>query len=112
METKSQSSRRDFIQKTGLVAAVLSLAPGYLSALNYNSILNSNDKIRVGFIGLGKLAYERNVRCLCADLMVNPILIDWYKNLAARLAPFPGLDMGYHGNKWSLNYLNWGKDDG
>lgn len=53
MDTNNQSSRRDFIQKTGLVAAGLSLAPGYLNALNFNSVLKSNEKIRVGFIGLG-----------------------------------------------------------
>jgi predicted dehydrogenase len=53
MDTKNQSSRRDFIQKTGLVAAGLSLAPGYLNALNFNAVANSNEKIRVGFIGLG-----------------------------------------------------------
>ena len=53
MDNKNQSSRRDFIQKTGLVAAGLSLAPGYLNALNFNAINKSNEKIRVGFIGLG-----------------------------------------------------------
>lgn len=53
MENKKQSSRRDFIQKTGLVAAGLSLAPGYLNALSFNSVSKSNEKIRVGFIGLG-----------------------------------------------------------
>lgn len=58
-------------------------------------------------IKLAKLAYERNVPCLCADLTVNPILIDWHKNLAARIAPFPGLDMGIMETNGHLNYLNW-----
>ena len=31
---------------------------------------------------IARLAHERNVPCLCADLTVNPILVDWHKNLA------------------------------
>jgi L-alanine-DL-glutamate epimerase-like enolase superfamily enzyme len=58
---------------------------------------------------MAKLAHERNVPCLCADLTVNPILIDWHKNLAARIAPFPGLDMGIMETNGHLNYLNWKK---
>jgi hypothetical protein len=34
-------------------------------------------------------AHERKVPCFCADLTVNPVLVDWNKNLAARLAPLP-----------------------
>lgn len=58
---------------------------------------------------MAKLAHERNVPCLCADLTVNPILIDWHKNLAARIAPFPGLEMGIMETNGHLNYLNWQK---
>src|SRR5262249_52190585 len=43
---------------------------------------------------IAQLAYERNVPCFCADLTVNPVLIDWNKTMAARLAPLPGLDAG------------------
>ncbi len=56
---------------------------------------------------IAKLAYERNVPCLCADLTVNPILIDWHKNLAARLAPFPGIGMGLMETNGNMNYRNW-----
>lgn len=56
---------------------------------------------------MAKLAYERNIPCLCADLTVNPILIDWHKNLAARIQPFPGLEMGIMETNGHLNYLNW-----
>ncbi len=44
-----------------------------------------------------------------ADLTVNPILIDWNKNLAARLKPFPGLEMGLLETNGDLNYRNWEK---
>jgi len=56
---------------------------------------------------MAKLAHERGIPCLCADLTVNPILIDWHKNLAARLAPFPGLGMGIMETNGNLNYANW-----
>ncbi|MFD1140034.1 enolase C-terminal domain-like protein [Larkinella insperata] len=56
---------------------------------------------------VAKLAHERGVPCLCADLTVNPILIDWHKNLAARLAPFPGIGMGLLETNGDMNYLHW-----
>lgn len=56
---------------------------------------------------IAELAHEKNIPCLCADLTVNPILIDWHKNLAAHLAPFPGLNMGLMETNGDLNYRNW-----
>jgi L-alanine-DL-glutamate epimerase-like enolase superfamily enzyme len=56
---------------------------------------------------LAMLAHERQVPCICADLTVNPILIDWHKNLAARLAPFPGVGMGMMETNGDMNYRNW-----
>lgn len=56
---------------------------------------------------IAKLAYDRNIPCLCADLTVNPILIDWHKNLAARLQPFPKLKMGLMETNGNINYANW-----
>lgn len=56
---------------------------------------------------IARLAHERGVPCLCADLTVNPILVDWHKNLAARVAPFPELEMGIMETNGDLNYKNW-----
>lgn len=56
---------------------------------------------------IAKLAADRNVPCLCADLTVNPILVDWNKNLAARLMPFPGIGMGLMETNGDMNYQNW-----
>lgn len=56
---------------------------------------------------IARLAHQRQIPCFCADLTVNPILIDWNKNLAARLIPFPGLDMGMMETNGDMNYLNW-----
>ncbi|QHT66424.1 mandelate racemase/muconate lactonizing enzyme family protein [Rhodocytophaga rosea] len=56
---------------------------------------------------VAKLAQERNIPCLCADLTVNPILVDWHKNLAARLSPFPGIGMGLMETNGDAQYRNW-----
>lgn len=54
-----------------------------------------------------KAAHEKGVPCFCADLTVNPILIDWNKNVAARLAPFPGLGLGLLESNGHQNYVHW-----
>jgi L-alanine-DL-glutamate epimerase-like enolase superfamily enzyme len=56
---------------------------------------------------IAKLAHERGVPCFCADLTVNPILVDWNKVVAARLAPLPGLSMGLLETNGHQNYRNW-----
>ena len=58
---------------------------------------------------IAKLARERNVPCFCADLTVNPILVEWNKNVAARLDPFPGLGLGLLETNGHQNYRNWGE---
>ena len=52
-------------------------------------------------------AHERGVPCFCADLTVNPILVEWNKNIAARLSPFPGLGLGLLETNGHQNYKNW-----
>lgn len=54
-----------------------------------------------------QLAYEKKVSCFCADLTVNPILVDWNKNVAARLAPFPNLSIGLQETNGHQYYKNW-----
>ena len=56
---------------------------------------------------IARLAHERGVPCFCADLTVNPILVDWNKVFAARLAPLPGLQMGLVETNGHQNYRNW-----
>lgn len=56
---------------------------------------------------VAKIAYEHNVACICADLTVNPLLLDWHKNLAGRLKPFPGIDMPLIETNGDMNYKNW-----
>ncbi|MCE5323516.1 L-alanine-DL-glutamate epimerase [bacterium] len=56
---------------------------------------------------IAKVTYERNIPCFCADLTVNPILVEWNKNVAARLAPLPGMKIGVLESNGKQNYLNW-----
>jgi L-alanine-DL-glutamate epimerase-like enolase superfamily enzyme len=56
---------------------------------------------------IARLAHEKGVPCFCADLTVNPILVDWNKLFAARLAPLPGLAAGLVETNGHQNYRNW-----
>lgn len=56
---------------------------------------------------IAKKAHEKGVPCFCADLTVNPILVDWNKNVAARLAPLPGLKIGLLETNGHQNYRDW-----
>jgi len=56
---------------------------------------------------IARLGHDAGVPCFCADLTVNPILVDWNKNVAARLAPFPGFQIGLLETNGHQNYRNW-----
>ncbi|MDR2915907.1 MAG: hypothetical protein LBV74_13945 [Tannerella sp.] len=57
---------------------------------------------------IAKAATDRNIPCFCADLTVNPVLVEWNKNIAARLKSFPGLDhVGLVESNGHQNYANW-----
>ena len=58
---------------------------------------------------IAQVAHENNVPCFCADLTVNPILVEWNKLVAARLSPFPGLGTGLLETNGHQNYKNWDK---
>ena len=56
---------------------------------------------------IAQVAHERGVPCFCADLTVNPLLVEWNKAVAARLAAFPGLGLGLVETNGHQNYRNW-----
>ncbi|MHB9131945.1 MAG: enolase C-terminal domain-like protein [Armatimonadota bacterium] len=56
---------------------------------------------------IAALAHRHGVPCFCADLTVNPFLVDWNKTVAARLAPLPGLKIGVLETNGHQNYRNW-----
>ena len=56
---------------------------------------------------IARLAHDHQVPCFCADLTVNPILVEWNKNVAARLTTFPGIGLGLLETNGHQNYKNW-----
>ena len=52
-------------------------------------------------------AYKRGIPCFCADLTVNPWMVDFNKNIAARIDPLPGMKIGVLESNGSQNYTNW-----
>ena len=54
-------------------------------------------------------ATKRNIPCFCADLTVNPLMVDINKNIAARIKPFPKIKIGIFESNGAQNYLNWEK---
>ena len=53
MKKNELTSRREFIYKTGIVSAGVSLGAASLNAMDYTRVRGANDKIRMGFIGVG-----------------------------------------------------------
>lgn len=47
------NSRREFIAKTGLMTTGITVGVNSMTAASYNRIIGSNDKVRMGFIGVG-----------------------------------------------------------
>jgi L-alanine-DL-glutamate epimerase-like enolase superfamily enzyme len=87
-----------------------------------HSVADANARIQMGYgaltlkpiaktlslsLEIAKVAQEKNIPCFCADLTVNPIMVEWNKNLAARLAPLPGLKIGVVESNGHQNYLHW-----
>ncbi len=57
---------------------------------------------------IAQAAHTRTIPCFCADLTVCPILVEWNKCVAARLAAFPGLNgLGLLETNGHQNYRNW-----
>ena len=56
---------------------------------------------------IAQLAYEKKIPCFCADLTVNPILVDWNKTVAARLPALSGMNLGLQETNGWQNYRNW-----
>jgi L-alanine-DL-glutamate epimerase-like enolase superfamily enzyme len=58
---------------------------------------------------MAQTANEHSIPCFCADLTVNPVLVDWNKNIAARLAPVPGFKTGLMETNGHQNYRDWNR---
>jgi hypothetical protein len=56
---------------------------------------------------IANIAHKKNIPCFCADLTVNPVLVDWNKNVAARLPALPRMKIGVLESNGHQNYKNW-----
>ena len=56
---------------------------------------------------IAQVAFDHDIPCFCADLTVNPILVDWNKTVAARLPAFPEMNIGLQETNGWQNYRNW-----
>lgn len=56
---------------------------------------------------IAQLAHERGIPCFCADLTVNPLLVEWNKSISARLSAFPGVGLPLLEANGHQNYRNW-----
>ena len=54
-----------------------------------------------------KVASEHNIVCFCADLTVNPLLVEWNKNIASRIPTLPEMKIGILESNGEQNYVNW-----
>lgn len=69
MKNSEKTTRREFITKTSLATAGMALGASSLSAATYRNIQGANNKIKVGFIGLGNRGSQ-----LLAQFMKNPVV--------------------------------------
>ena len=77
-------------------------------ALGYKAItLKPIAKTLSETIKILKKAFEQNVICFCADLTVNPLLVEWNKNIAARIGTLPEMNIGILESNGEQNYINW-----
>ena len=59
-----------------------------------------------------KAAANKNIPCFCADLTVNPVVLEWNRNFAARLTAYPGMKIGMLESNGHQNYKEWDKMTG
>ena len=58
---------------------------------------------------MAKAAYEAGIPCYVADSACTPATVEWNKNIAARLAPLPGMRIGLLESNGPHFYKNWRK---
>lgn len=58
---------------------------------------------------IAETARRHDIQCFCADLTVNPVLVEWNKNVAARLSPFSGIGTGLLESNGHQMYKNWSR---
>lgn len=77
-------------------------------ALGYRTItLKPIAKTLSVTIDMANYAAKKGVQCFCADLTVNPLMVQWNKNFTARLSLIKGMKIGVVESNGAQNYINW-----
>lgn len=84
-----------------LMYAMTEYGLGLLKGRSFTDPVSLLDEIWPGVLEYGKKICSR------ADLTVSPLLVEWNKNMAARLSPFPGIGIGLLETNGHQNYRNW-----
>jgi L-alanine-DL-glutamate epimerase-like enolase superfamily enzyme len=61
---------------------------------------------------MAQAARDAGVACFCADLTVNPLMVEWNKNFAARLELLHGMKIGVVESNGAQNYVRWNEMKG
>ncbi len=78
------------------------------AALGYRALaLKPAGKTLSRTLQMATEAHARQIACFVADSACTPRLLDWNRNVAARLAPFPGLPGGLLETNGAQVYANW-----
>lgn len=95
------TSRREFLRKTATAAAVIAAAPVFKSTVygqapSTGRVLGANDRINVGFIGVGGQGMNAHVRIMKGNLQANNVaevaVCDVWSNRVAYAKDFIGRD--------------------
>ncbi|MBQ4109444.1 MAG: L-alanine-DL-glutamate epimerase [Clostridia bacterium] len=60
-------------------------------------------------IRMYNIAKKYNMKCFCADLTVNPIMVSWNQCVSARLDTLDNMKIGIVESNGKQNYKNWDK---
>ena len=107
------SSREISVRDLGVLVAADELVErpedvGLAGQLGYRALaLKPAAKTFTLTLEMALAAHTAGLHCFCADLTVNPVLAEWNRNVAARLAPLPGLDMGLMESNGAQLYRDW-----
>lgn len=87
-----------------------------------HSLSNAKERIALGYgaitlkpvaktlsetLKILKYAHIHNIPCFCADLTANPMLLEFNKNIAARIDSIPGMKTGILESNGAQNYADW-----
>ncbi|MDD4422108.1 MAG: hypothetical protein PHD46_03615 [Eubacteriales bacterium] len=76
--------------------------------LGYNAVaLKPIAKTMSVSFRMAEAIHESGGQCLCADLTVNPLLVEWNKQFAARTAVLSDMKTGCLEVNGHQNYINW-----